>query len=241
MQSHGGVTIFPANAQRTVLASTDVLEIKAIAEYERDRKRAHKGHDIKRKGLTVIDSNVSPNNKHGKAPAWKRAGSEEKERRVLNSSRFKKGFRDEQEEYEQWVEEREDEDERLNKENRQSPQSPSVRLEELVVRSAAKSSKKLSRPLTSRPSTPRQISPSPNTQVTSFHTDLLAPLMDTIDTAQHGITTTSFDDGFFFEFSSPGADEWTVAATEDGGLRYATSTVASRSSATTVIVMPCDW
>jgi hypothetical protein len=245
------VSLFSAGIQGTVVASTDVLEIKAIAEYERDRKRAHKGHDahIKRKGLFVVDSNVvSTNTKHtsSKSPAWRRAGNEEKERRVLNGSKFGKGFRDvdvEAEEYEQWVEDREEEDERLDKENRRSPsQSASVRLEELVVRSAAKGSKKVSRPLTSRPSTPRQISP--NAQNTSFPTDLLAPLMDTltIDTAPHGTTTTNdYDDGFFFEFSSPGADEWTVAATEDGGFTYATSTVASASSATTVVIMPCVW
>ncbi|KAG9011087.1 hypothetical protein FRB94_009230 [Tulasnella sp. JGI-2019a] len=250
MQSHGGVTFFSANAQRIVMASTDVLETKAIAEYERDRKRALKGHDThtKRKGpLVVVDSNVvMTNNKHTKSPAWKRAGAEEKERRMFNGSRFvKRDLRAEREEEddEQWVEEAEEVERSLDKENRPSVQSISVRLEELVVRAAAaKGSKKISRPLTSRPSTPRQISPATHAQ-TPFPNDLLQPLMDTINTPpRHGTTTNDFDDGSFdFEFSSPDADEWTVAAIEDGGLRFATSSVAPPSSAFTVIVMPCAW
>lgn len=88
-------------------------------------------------------------------------------------------------------------------------------------------------------------------------TDLLAPLMDTVNILDNHLyntttspynTTDSFDndsdDMGYFEFSSPGADEWTVAVTEEGYLTYSTTLMMSKDSSsvtTSVAVMPCDW
>jgi len=235
MQSHG-ITFISATT-RTGPATEDVLETKAIAEYERDRKRAHKGHDTKRKAVVSVDHGDA---KHGKTPAWKRAGGggEEKERRVL--SRLGRDIREDKDDADQWFEEPvgAEENEVLDKENRPSGQPALVCLEELVVRTAARGSKKHSRPLTTRPSAHRQTSITAPFNTVSSH--LLPPLMDCITIPPTG-PANDYDNGFF-EFSSPGSDEWTVAAIEDGCLRYSTcGSVASASSATTVLVMPCNW
>jgi len=210
--------------------TTDVLETKAIAEYERDRKRAHKGHDIRKKVTSVSHHYNNPN--HINLPAWKRVGSDEKERNVL--SRLGRNTKEDMEDLEQWTEDAEpvqaEEDAVLDKENRPSS---SVRLEDLV-RPTAKVSRKNSRQLTARASSPGQDS-------NAFHTlssALLPPLMDTVS----GSDSSNNDIEGFFEFSSPGAEEWTVAALEDGCVRFATfEDVAPASFTTTVVVMPCIW
>jgi len=216
--------------------SADILETKAIAEYERDRKRAHKGDDIRRK---VVNHTHTPTNKNSKTtPAWKKAGGEERERRVSNKTGRDFFFLDDKEDVlDQWLEEPvgADEEDAFEKENRPHPNS--VRLEDLVVKPAAKGGRKHSRPLTTRSSTPQFDIP-PFTKPT---TDLLPPLMDTIPRTSRNGVAEDYDD-FCFEFSSPGFDDWTVAATADGYLRYAiTGAVEPASSATTVLVMPCNW
>jgi len=241
MQSYG-VPLISANTNNTLITN-DVFETKAIAEYERDRKRAHKGSDTKKKiGIEHRRQNDT-DNQSAKAPAWKRAGGEGKERRVL--SRLGRNARDDREEEDSWADElaaAAEEEELLGKENRRSSHTPLVRLEDLVVRTSVKTSRKHSRHLAIRPTTT-------STPLNNIGTDLLTPLMDTVNVLNNYNTTTSFsnfdDHDGYFEFSSPGADEWTVAVTEEGCLRYSTfgSTVGALSSSTTtsVIVMPCDW
>jgi len=245
MQSHG-VTFLSANSTPT---PTDVLETKAITEFERDRKRAFKGHDIRKKvtGITGHHHHVTNGiNASTKLPARRRGGGgEEKERRVLG----RLGWDLREEADQQWIEEwvaDDEEDMVIGKENRPSPAQSAlvVRLEDLVVKSpAAKGGKKLLSPLTSRPATPRQLSRATTPFFIADDDVLLSPLMDTSDSDDDD---DSDDDGLgFFEFSSPGAADWTVVVTEDGCLEYSTSSncgfVASASSTTTVVVMPCAW
>jgi len=246
MQSLGSPTFISSNNAPVINDTTDVLEIKAIAEYERDRKRAHKGQNHKKvTGVKGHHHHISNNyhNHHNKLPTWKRTGAaDERERRALNQFGW-----DVREGEDQWVEERiggDAEDFDFDKENK--PSSPLaavlVGLEELVIRpAAAKAGKKL---LLSRPGTPRQISRASTPFSSTFPEDiLLEPLMDT--NGQSDSDDDGSDDGLdFFEFSSPGADDWAVVVTEDGCLKYSTSSggiVASTSSTTTVIVMPCTW
>lgn len=226
-------TTKPNHNNNNSAAAADILETKAITEYERDRKRAHKGDDVKRK---VVHTHTP--NKNSRTPAWKRhAGSEEKERRV--SSKLGREFLDDtSEDVDQWLEEpvgADQEDTATEKENR--PHVNSVRLEDLVVKTAGKGGKKNSRPLTTRPSTPQLDAP----PFVKPPTDLLLPLMDTIPRTPFNGVAEDYDD-LCFEFSSPGFDDWTVTATADGCLRYSTfDSVEPATPATTVLVMPCIW
>lgn len=150
MQSYGLPLIsVNTNNLNTLTAATDVLETKAVAEYERERKRAHKGHDTKRKSVAVDHHHHTADKQSVKVPAWKRAGGGERQQRVVLSRLGRDAARDEDEEEASWADDLAmiaAEEEEEGKENRRSPQTPSVRLEDLVVRSAhGKSGRKHSR------------------------------------------------------------------------------------------------
>lgn len=122
--------------------SMDALDAKARIEYERERQKAHKGHDVRRKhsGLS-IKSNQSPTTAH------KRPGAALAHGNWRNS----KITRDDMEDYDYAMMDV-DEDRFGNKENsRPSSRPVSVSLEDLVIRPGAPSGKKL-RGCTSIPS-----------------------------------------------------------------------------------------
>jgi len=155
-------------------------------------------------------------------------------------SRLGRDVREEDQWADEWI--GVDEEEIDNgKENR--PSSLVVRLEDLIIRPAARGGKRL---LLSQPGTPRQISRPGTPFRTTFSDDdiLLQPYTDTNDQSDSDSDDGSDDGLGSFEFSSPGADDWTVVVTEEGSLKYSVSNgelVASASSTTTVIVMPCTW
>jgi len=233
MQSEGS-TFFSTN-DTTIYTSGDVLETKAIAEYERDRKRAHKGHDNKKK----VIAHRSAVESERRAPGWKRPVGDDRERRIL--SRIGRNLRLDREETDLWNEDRESitAEEVVDKENRPSAQSLVLGLEELALRSQPiKGGRNHTRSSTAHSSSTR---PSSGASFDTFTTDLISPLM--ADTPIGNQTFEDQDDGNgSFEFFSPGAADWTIAATEDGCLTYsACGTVSSPSSSTTVVVMPCGW
>jgi len=246
MQSFGSMTFLPAGNITISNDTTDVLDVKAIAEFERDRKRAHKGHHDHKKRVAGIKGhhhNISNNHhdNYNRLPAWKRGGAGDlRERRAFSNLTW--DARDEDQWVEEWIR-GDEEDFDFDKENKPSRSALMVGLEDLIIRSPIlKGGKKL---LLSRPVTPRQISRAGTPLGSTFPEDILfEPLVDT-----HGQSDSDSDggsdDGFgYCEFSSPGADDWSVVVAEDGCLEYSTSSggsLASVSSTTTVIVMPCTW
>lgn len=226
--------------------TTDVLDVKAIAEFERDRKRAYKGHDHKKRTAEIKSHHHNiPNNHHdnyNRLPAWKRGGAGDlRERRAFRNLAW-----DVREEEDQWVEEwigGNEEDFDFDKENKPSRSASMVALEDLIIRSPIlKGGKKL---LLSRPVTPRQISRAGTPFSSTFPDDILLEPLTDANSPSDSDSDGGSDDGFgYCEFSPPGADDWSVVVAEDGCLEYSTSSggaLASASSTTTVIVMPCTW
>ncbi|KAG8954289.1 hypothetical protein FRC04_000514 [Tulasnella sp. 424] len=233
----------------------DALEAKARIEYERERQKAHKGHDVRRKqsGLS-IRSNHSATTAH-KRPSAAALGQ--------GNWRNSKITTDDMDDFDYTMDV--DEDRFGNKENsRPSSRPVSVSLEDLAIRPGSVSSKKL-RGSVSRTSLSRQASTdnlaatlanvsliaaaqpvasllpsiselhsrSSSSDSDSDSSILLSPMLPPSD--YDSSTDDDLDDfdlqldfPCFDEFSSP--EVWTVAEAEDGAPQFR---VNSQTSAPT--------
>ncbi|KIO34627.1 hypothetical protein M407DRAFT_240477 [Tulasnella calospora MUT 4182] len=246
----------------------DALDAKARIEYERERQKAHKSHDVRRK-----HSGLSIKSNHSATTAHKRPGAA----LAHGNRRNPKITRDEMEDYDYAMTDA-DEDRFGNKENSRPPSRPvSVSLEDLVIWPSAPSGKKL-RESVSRTSLSRQAStdnltaalanvslitaqsalpsiselhsrsPSSDSDSDSDSSILLSPMLppsdydsstdDDLDDFDLQLDFPSFD-----EFSSP--EVWTVAEAEDGAPQFRvnsqTSGSASRSCTTSAFASSSYW
>ncbi|KAG9049356.1 hypothetical protein FS837_010570 [Tulasnella sp. UAMH 9824] len=236
----------------------DALDAKARIEYERERQKAHKGHDVRRK-----HSGLSIKSNHSATTAHKRPGAALAHGNWRNS----KITRDDMEDYDHTMMDVE-EDRFGNKENsRPSPRSVSVSLEELVIRPGVPSGKKL-RGSVSRTSLSRQASTDNLTtalaNVSLMSAQSAAPVLPSISELHSRSSSSSSDsdsdsdssillspmlppsaydsstdadlDDFdlqldfptFNEFSSP--EVWTVAEADDGATQFRVNSQTSAPS-----------
>jgi hypothetical protein len=236
----------------------DALDTKARIEYERERQKAHKGHDVRRKhsGLSIKSNHSAPT-----TTAHKRHGAALAHGNWRNS----KITQDDMDDYDQPMMDV-DEDRFGNKENsRPSPRPVSVSLEDLVIiRPGLPSGKKL-RESVSRTSLSRQASTdnltaalanaslitaqpaasllppiselhsrSPSSDSDSDSSILLSPMLPPSDYDSSDDDLDDFDLQLDFpvfdEFSSP--DLWTVAEAEDGAPQFRVNSQTSSPSST---------
>ncbi|KAG8911856.1 hypothetical protein FRC00_005707 [Tulasnella sp. 408] len=230
----------------------DALDAKARIEYERERQKAHKGHDVRRK-----QSGLSIKSNHSVTTAHKRPGAALAHGNWRNS----KITRDDMEDYDHAMMDV-DEDRFGNKENsRPSSRPVSVSLEDLVIRPGVPSGKKL-RGSVSRTSLSRQASTDNLTtalanvslmsaqsaalpSISELHSRssssdsdsdssiLLSPMLPPSD---YDSSTDDDLDDFdlqldfpnFNEFSSP--EVWTVAEADDGATQFRVNAQTSAPS-----------
>ncbi|KAG8901949.1 hypothetical protein FRC01_009706 [Tulasnella sp. 417] len=235
----------------------DALDTKARIEYERERQKAHKGHDVRRKhsGLSIKSNHSAPTTAH------KRHGPALAHGNWRNS----KITQDDMSDYDHAMMDV-DEDRFGNKENsRPSPRPVSVSLEDLVIiRPGLPSGKKL-RESVSRTSLSRQASTdnlttalanvslitaqpaasllpsiselhsrSPSSDSDSDSSILLSPMLPPSDYDSSDDDLDDFDLQLDFpvfdEFSSP--DLWMVAEAEDGAPQFRVNSQTSAPSST---------
>lgn len=216
---------------------SDIVDAKARTEYERDRQKAHKGQDVRKKfnGKSSSGTTTPRRTGLGHGSAWR------------NSVIALEDMEDPRDLCDPIMMDDED----TGKENSRPivPHRPlSISLEDLVVRPAAAAAQnKKPRKSVSRSSLSRQASSDnlaaafPTLSLTSPPSASLSIIsesdFDPSLTPMQSPASSDCDDfdDDEYEFSSPGADDWTMDEIEDGCFRFVSS------SSTSVVVEKCVW